>query len=559
MQKRVRKLSSIGRKGRMAVVVVASVMGICGGAYAFEIKTGNDDVVINWDNTLRYTLAQRLKGQSKDIIGSANNDDGDRNFNVGIVSSRLDLLTETDVVYKKNYGIRLSGAGWYDPIYRDKLDNSSPGTSNHFPYGITNPNSVGLNSYTKDRFGGLDAELLDAFAFGKINIGDVPVNIKVGRHTIYWGEAFFPAAGGNSISYGQSPIDLAKGLSMPGVELKEIFRPLNQISFQAQLAKELTIAGQYYLQWEPDIFPEGGSYLGMVDGYLNSGESFLFPSGPVGNGGDRTPKQARDWGLKVAYSPEALDGTLGFYYRNFSDKLPQVVMDGAGFHFDYKSNIDLYGISFAKNVMGVSVGSEISYRRNMPLTSAWFSPAGARGDTMHAVLNFLALLPKTPVFDSGSAILEFAYGRWDRVTTNPGVFTGLPGTNILGTLSNNGVDHATRDNSNVSINIVPEWKQVLPGVDLAMPLNFSMGMHGNAATNTGGAAGSGNYSAGLSFDAFNKYKLDLTYASFFGIVHPAADGQIYGPGLAPAGTGAADPIAVLRDRDLLSLTFKTTF
>jgi hypothetical protein len=364
---------------------------------------------------------------------------------------------------------------------------------------------------------------------------------------------------------------MAKALAMPGVELKEIFRPLNQVSVTIQPTNELTIAGQYYLQWESNIFPEGGSYLGMIDGMMNSGESFLVgpPLGVLFNSGDHTPNQARDWALKVAYSPEWLNGTLGFHYRNFSDKMPQVLANfgpiGANafgipagapvpkdYYFDYKSNIDLYGISFAKSILGISVGSEISYRRNMPLTSTWFAPVGARGDTMHAVLNFLTLLPKTPVFDTGSAILEFAYGRYNRVSENADVFTGRAGYG--------GVDRATRDNSTVTINLVPEWKQVLPGVDLAMPLNFSMGMHGNAATLTGGTEGTGSYSAGLSFDVFAKYKIDLTYASFFGTVHPdPTTGQILPPGMANAGQGAADAIALLKDRDLLSLTLKASF
>ena len=538
-------------------MAIAAVLGTCGSALAFEIPTGNEDVVIHWDNTLRYTLAQRLKGQSKDIVGSVNQDDGDRNFDVGIVSSRVDLLTEADVVYKNDFGVRLSAAAWYDPVYRAGLDNRSVGTSNHFENG---GQSLGLNKYTKRRFAGLDAELLDAFAFAKVDAGDVPINMRVGRHTIYWGEAFFPAAGSNGISYGQSPIDMAKALAMPGVELKEIFRPLNQVSVQVQPTKELTIAGQYYMQWESNIFPEGGSYLGMVDGFLNGGEAFLFPGGPVFNGGDHTPRQARDYGIKVAYTPEWLSGgTVALHYRNFSDKMPQVLMDGTGFHYDYKSNINLYGISFAKQVMGISVGSEFSYRENMPLTSQWFAPAGARGDTMHAVLNFLTLLPKTPLFDTGSAILEFAYGRWNHVSEHPEFFTGLHGTNIFGGPTNVGVGHATRDNSTVTVNLVPEWKQVLPGVDLAMPLNFSVGMHGNAATLTGGTEGTGSYSAGLSLDVFAKYKIDLTYASFFGRVHPDATGQVLPPGLEGAGQGAADAIALLRDRDMLTLTLKATF
>ncbi len=219
----------------MAVVAVA-VLAVCGSVGAFEIPTGNDDVEIHWDNTFRYTLGQRVKGQNRDIINSPNNDDGDRNFDVGLVSSRLDLLTEADLVYKQNYGLRASAAMWYDPIYRAGLDNTAPPQifSNNFVNGAP---AHGLNAYTRRRFAGVDAELLDAFAFAKADIGDVPVNVRVGRHTIYWGEAFFPAAGNNGISYGQSPIDMAKALAMPGVELKEIFRPLNQVSVQVQPTK----------------------------------------------------------------------------------------------------------------------------------------------------------------------------------------------------------------------------------------------------------------------------------------------------------------------------------
>ncbi len=571
-----RALRLIGQHSCLAVTL-AALLGVCSSSDAFEVPTGSENLVINWDNTLRYTLAQRLKGQSKDIADSANHNDGDRNFDVGIVSSRLDLLSEIDVIYKKNYGVRLSGAGWYDPVYRAKLDSADNPTPNHLD---SNGNPTpGLNAYTKDQFGGVNGELLDAFAFGKIDIGEVPISVRAGRHTIYWGEAFFPGAGNNGISYGQSPIDMAKALAMPGVELKEIFRPLNQVSVTIQPTQDITIAAQYYLQWEPNKFPETGSYLGMVDGLMNGGETYIFPWGPGGNpfwarnAGDRTPRQAGDWGVKVGYSPEWLGATLGFHYRNFSDKMPQVLSSRflpapapqlpTDFYYDYKSNIDLYGISFAKQIMGISVGSEISYRRNMPLTSQWFAPAGARGDTMHAVLNFLTLLPKTALFDTGSAILEFAYGRYDRVTSNAQYFTGMGGLNPIGQPVNQGTGHATRDNSIVTINLVPEWKQVLPGVDLAMPLNFSMGMHGNSATLTGGTAGTGSYSAGLSFDIFAKYKVDLTYASFFGNVYPGSDGQIVPPGFesatSPLGRGAADAIALLRDRDLLSLTLKATF
>ncbi len=563
-----------------AAVAVASFLGGVGNAHAFDIPTGNEEVKIHWDNTLRYTLGQRIRGQNKDIMNSPQNNDGDSNFNVGLVTSRLDLLSEADVVYKKIYGVRLSGAAWYDPIYTSSLD----GKNNPFPNHLDSNGkpTPGLSSTTKDRFGGPNGELLDAFAFAKFDAGDVPISVRVGRHTVYWGESFFAYGGTNGISYGQSPIDMAKAFAMPGVELKEIFRPLNQVSVTTQPTKTLSIAAQYYLQWEPNVFPEGGSYLGFADPYTEGGESLWTPGGPIRKGGDVTPRQVGDYGVSARWTPEWLDGTLGFYYRNFSDKLPQMFVDvsnGApNYRFAYGSNIDLYGISLAKQVLGVSVGAELSYRTNMPLAStAGFvvgapgtpgfpgkgDTPGARGDTMHAVVNFLSLLPKTPLFDTGSTLVEFTYGRWNRVTQGGNLFLGSNAYNGDGgaTRSYNGMDRVTRDNATVAVNFAPQWFQVMPGVDLTMPLNFGMGLFGTSAVTGGGVKDNGNYSAGLSFDIFAKYKVDLTYASYFGTFHTDANGMIPTPGAAVGqqNTGAADAYALLKDRDLLSLTFKATF
>ena len=44
---------------------------------------------------------------------NANGDDGDRNFNKGLVSNRLDLFTEMDAVWQQRAGLRMSGAAYY--------------------------------------------------------------------------------------------------------------------------------------------------------------------------------------------------------------------------------------------------------------------------------------------------------------------------------------------------------------------------------------------------------------------------------------------------------------
>ena len=67
-------------------------------ALAIEIDTGNPDWKLRWDTTLKYSLMQRLKDASPTLAAqpplTVNQDDGDNNFRKGLVSNRLDLLTE---------------------------------------------------------------------------------------------------------------------------------------------------------------------------------------------------------------------------------------------------------------------------------------------------------------------------------------------------------------------------------------------------------------------------------------------------------------------------------
>ena len=108
----------------LITMTVASLLMVCGSAGAFEIKTGHEDFKINWDNSIRFNLGYRVGEADSAILANPDFDDGERNFKHGIVASRLDLLSEFDVSYQKKYGIRLSGAGWYDPVYNSRLGNN---------------------------------------------------------------------------------------------------------------------------------------------------------------------------------------------------------------------------------------------------------------------------------------------------------------------------------------------------------------------------------------------------------------------------------------------------
>ena len=573
-----------GRKRCFGLALLLSST-VCAGSYniagAFDIPTGSEDVKFQWDNTLRYTYAHRTSGQNPTLIGNANTDDGDRNFNVGTVSNRLDVLSETDLVYKKDYGVRFSGALWYDQRYRSALDNTSPGTSNHFTNGTQTP---GMSNYADRYFSGPSGELLDAFAFGKFTIGDIPVNVRVGRHTVFWGESMLSNGGVHGISYAQSPIDIPKALAQPSLELKELFRPRNQVSAQIQPTSELSIAAQYYLQWEPNRWPEPGTYLGFFDAMGNGSESLITgPTSSIANGGDINPRQAGDWGLSARWSPELLDGgTVGLYYRRFSDTSGQLnmrmgaVQFGPGnfavipnqYRWSYASGIDLYGISFSKQVAGISVGSELSYRQNMPLwsktnvvvasvptpggivpTGATYpnsgDTGGARGDTWHAVLNLLKIFGSTPLYDTATGLAEFSWNRIDHVTSHPELFNW--GNNDI-----SAVDRATKDYVGGQINFEPTWYQVLAGVDLSMPLSGFMGLVGNSAVANGGTKNSGTYSGGFTADIYKKYKANISYIGFFGPMGPTdpQSGQLL---------NGNSPYTSLKDRNMVTVTLKTTF
>lgn len=554
----------------LAPIAAASLMVLAAGtAQAFEIDTGNADLSVRWDNTIRANLATRVESRDPKIGNSAVADEGTYSFDKGdMVAKRADLLSELDVVWQKRFGARVSGAAWYDGAYGDTS------RSNPNPPLVNIPSYINheYSDYTKRLYRGGSGEFLDAFVFGSFDAGNVPVKAKLGRHTVYWGESLLLGGNMHSVAYAQNPLDLQKGFATPGTEAKELFRPLNQLSVQAQVSDTLSIAAQYMFEWESFRYPEGGTYLGPVD-FAFRGPDRQFISAGLGfaaNGGELEPSQHGDWGLSARWSPEWLDGTFGAYYRNYTDKLPQVLLTQVGpgtsrYNLIYADSIDLYGFSLGKNVGGVSVGAEVSYRKNTPLNSAVLGVApglpergetkGPRGDTWHGLVNAIGVVPKTAVFDAASWMAELTYSRLVTVRSGANLFNAVGyapcmanGTTRLRNWDK-GDGCATKDFIGLAFGFTPTWYQVFPGVDLQMPVTWSTGWNGNAATVFGGNEGLGNYSIGIGADVQQKYRFDLKYIDFTG------DYRDNGTAV----TSQNGFTTFLKDRGFLSLTFKTTF
>lgn len=546
---------------RMAIGV-AMLGGASGAAWSFSLETDNPALQIRWDNSVRYNLGIRAKDCDQNICGNgAGAGDltayqSDRKFAKAgdIVTNRIDLISEFDFVYMRDHGFRISGAAWYDDAYDTKIEGDRALDAAPFGLGMGAGRTGGSYSgFTKRWNRGSSGEFLDAFVFTKLDLGEVPVNIKLGQHNIYWGESLFSAVGG--IAYNQGPLDFRKALANPGVEAKEVFKPLIQMSFSAQLSDTLGLMGQYYFDWKPTALPDGGTYFGAADGFGLGGTGTIFGA-PTTVGGK--PKKSGDWGLAMRWRPEWLDGTAGLYYREFSNKFPQLVSTPMGFAMDFSSDKreKLIGLSLSKQIEGVSVGADLTYRPDAVLVAtpfATFVPSGAApsswkptGNIYTAVVNAIAYFGETPLFDSAALTAELNYAHLQKVSANPQNYNGV-GYNCV---QPNQYACQTKNSLGLNILFEPKWFQAINGVDVSMPISYGRGMHGNSPVIFGDNEGQGNWSVGAKAQVFNKYEVALKYNGF--IARHARDEL-------GAFSDNNSALGKYWDRDWASLTFKTTF
>lgn len=104
-----KKMSKQGRMRAQRAMVLLAVgkmaFGYGGAVMAAPIELANPDFHLRWDNTLRCNLGMRTEGQDRRIMNNPNYDESDGKFDKGdIVTNRIDLLTELDFAYRKDWG-----------------------------------------------------------------------------------------------------------------------------------------------------------------------------------------------------------------------------------------------------------------------------------------------------------------------------------------------------------------------------------------------------------------------------------------------------------------------
>ena len=550
---------SSGARMPLSVIGAAMAALLHAPAGAFPIDVGIPEGELRFDNTLRYNAGWRTEKRDPILGDTWGLQGGEYKFDQGdLITNRIDLLTELDFVYKKSYGFRVSAASWYDAAYNNKVEGNPAYQAAGF--GTAYPGNV--YTHAVSRYYLHSGEFLDAFVFGRVNVGtDSPLDLKLGRHTVIYGEALFSPIHG--ASYSQGPVDFRKALATPGVEAKELFLPINQLSAHWQLNESLSVNAQYFLEWKPYRIYEGGTYFTYADPFFQAGTNYLgIPfDGDLSSGPDAKPKNRGNWGLNVKWSPTWINGTAGLTLRKFDDKVMSVLSPGGTFtelHNAYAKDVKLVGLSYATQLGGVSFGSELVYRQNTALNTAFGSPTIARGNSLHALVNALAYIGKTPLFDSSTLLAEVTYSRLQKVdAATAGSFSHVDYNCPVG-----GKDAGCSTTSawGLALSATPTWFQVFPSVDLTMPMSYSRGLKGNSPVPFGGNQGSGQWSLGVGADVKAKYKFDLAYNDYFGHYTAGANPFAAVPGIGPSQMAYSNGgNALLHDRGWLSFTFKTSF
>ncbi|MFH0725580.1 MAG: DUF1302 domain-containing protein [Pseudomonadota bacterium] len=502
----------------------------------------DSDTKVQWDNTIKYSAGYRVSDQEHGLIDDPNTDDGDRNFDPGLTSNRLDLLSEMDITYR-DFGFRVSGAGWVDSVYLSDNDNDSPGTFN----------GKGKHDEFADdteELNGLKGELLDAFIFGKGKLGSLPASFRAGRHTLLWGETLYFAS--NGIAYAQAPLDITKALGVPGTQAKELFMPVGQFSGQVQLVKNLTLAAYWQFEWRRSRMPAAGSYFSDADLIDAGGESLLTPPPAMGGlgilgrgddlgGGDSTSEfgegNSDQYGVALRFRAEVIDADIGLYYLHYNEKSTywNYIDPVAGKYFMvFPEDIHMVGVSIGTQIGPVNVSGEISERFDTPLVSntalvtkvpvplPFYRPGDnddhalyATGNSFHANLSAIYLLNGSLLWQGGNFVGEVGYTYLSSIDKNPLTFANQanPGERAF---------DSTRDDYALGFRFVfePAYYQVFSGIDIMVPIGLGYSPKGRSPVdlkfNGGGADQGGDISIGLNIDYLTVWKFGLKYTNYFG-------------------------------------------
>ena len=480
---------------------VAALAGLCvANARAADLYN-SDNVDIRWDTTLRYTAGFRVESADSALLANPNANAGDRNFAPGLMSDRLDLLSVLSVS-DGDVGFEASVEAWYDTVYHQRT-----ATGAQFAPAVRN-------------LEGEYIDLADTFVYDNFSLGDTPVTIRVGRQTLLWGESLF--FDDNSIAAAMAPVDYVRSISAPDAYSNDVYLPVDQVSVLTQLSPDLSLAAFYQFVWRGSRLPGVGSYFSTTNALgVGAGQLFFGQGRFLQHGTDQKPNEGQ---LGVALHLHENDLDLGFYALRYDDKYPVLEIApfngvpmtpgySGKFRSAYLSGIGLYGVSFGTYVGDSNVSGELTVRTDVPLNdygpSSSYSPNAphtqpfddyALGDTLHGQVSSVTTLPPSRVWNSADISAELAANYILHVDSN------APAINLS----------QDRFAAQIRTLFEPRYFEVLPDLDVSLPVGLGYDIAGAYSSNYMQKAGAADLEAGISASYMSIWKGSLTFTCFFG-------------------------------------------
>jgi hypothetical protein len=393
--------SCVGARRKTPVILMAA-------AWAMPAWAGNFDLGDGWTGSWSSSVSlgsawraahrdSRLYGQADGAligltdgtgantidVGNLNYDKGDR------FTTLLKWIGEVELK-KGDFGALVRAKAWYD----DALSNSKValGSQNN-----------GYNNYVFSPTGGSLGErkplsdegferlskfkgvyLLDAYAYNTFDVGGLPLQIRAGNQVVNWGESLF-IQGLNQIN----PIDVPS-FRKPGAQLKEVFLPVPIVFASQSLGQFGSVEGFWQAQWKNTPIEAGcGNYWAVAGGNISAHPGkcnsavTLAGSEPFGLAVNayvptvegKAAKNSGEFGMAYRFNSERLDTEFGFYGMQIHSRTPIVSLryqpTGTASPFaalwEYPENMKLFGVSAATNILGWSVGAELSHTRDVPV------------------------------------------------------------------------------------------------------------------------------------------------------------------------------------------------
>ncbi|MNF24121.1 hypothetical protein D3C76_578720 [compost metagenome] len=393
------------RHSRLKPLAVAVALSAAGGAQAVTFDVG-DEWKGEWNTTLSVGSQWRSEEASNKLYSGANGrsvgkqgglsgriDPGNLNYDKGDRFSSIGKFV-TDVSLRNgDLGGLVRVKGWYDQALEDEdvnLGSISNGYQKHSP--LSDDGYEDLQKYK-------GVYLLDAYVYDTFYIDESPLQVRLGRQVVNWGESLY-IQGLNQIS----PLDVP-ALRRPGTELKEALIPVWMGYFNLGLPAGISMEGFYQLKYESTAVEGCGHYWsvtesaiardpGSCDVGITLGNPNTLTSAQAINAGaylplnkGKDPKDSGQWGLALRIPVDALDGEVGVYYMNYHSRTPYLAirndaptvpeqfpnapaggaLGGIGPSWEYPEDIRLYGISFTTTVKSWSLAGELSHSPNQPV------------------------------------------------------------------------------------------------------------------------------------------------------------------------------------------------